>query len=211
MQIMIKMIRKKLKSSSGVSILMGLLMLLVAAMVSAVLIAASLTTAMAVRTDYDDQQAYLTVSSAARLVESCLHGKKATKIVTTSYADEEKTIISSETEKEWTANGSFKGLLEAAVKQVDSTKAAYYYPKDIVINAGSGDDELEEVRMTFAMGEDYGITATFTMAESSSRNTPFLVLKLTAESKEVSSGDTKTSIITWTATSLDTVRTSYDE
>ena len=65
-------IRKKLHSSRGASMMMALLLLLVAVMVAAVILAAATTAAASVRTDRAQQQAYLTVSSAAQLMRDSI-------------------------------------------------------------------------------------------------------------------------------------------
>lgn len=77
-------IRKKLHSSRGASMMMALLLLLVAVMVAAVILAAASTAAASVRSDRAQQQAYLTVSSAAKLLrDSILSSSKYQKTVLT--------------------------------------------------------------------------------------------------------------------------------
>ena len=73
--------RKKLKSRSGATILMALLFFLVAAMVSAVIISAATTATKTVKTRRDNQQAYLTCSSAAEYLRDLLLGKEGYKVV----------------------------------------------------------------------------------------------------------------------------------
>ena len=69
-------IRKKLNNSSGMSILFALLIFLVAVMVCSVLVAAAYTSAKAVRNDYDEEQAFLTIESAEKLIEADIDGGK---------------------------------------------------------------------------------------------------------------------------------------
>lgn len=73
--------QKKLKSRSGATILMALLFFLVAAMVSAVIISAATTATKTVKTRRDNQQAYLTCSSAAEYLRDLLLGKEGYKVV----------------------------------------------------------------------------------------------------------------------------------
>ena len=73
--------QKKLKSRSGATILMALLFFLVAAMVSAVIISAAATATKTVKTRRDNQQAYLTCSSAAEYLRDLLLDKEGYKVV----------------------------------------------------------------------------------------------------------------------------------
>lgn len=73
--------QKKLKSRSGATILMALLFFLVAAMVSAVIISAATTATKTLKTRRDNQQAYLTCSSAAEYLRDLLLGKEGYKVV----------------------------------------------------------------------------------------------------------------------------------
>ncbi len=59
----------KLKDKQGVTMLMALLLLLIAMMVSAVVLAAATTAVKTMNDDRGQQQAYLNVSSAAKLLE----------------------------------------------------------------------------------------------------------------------------------------------
>lgn len=77
--------QKKLKSRSGATILMALLFFLVAAMVSAVIISAATTATKTVKTRRDNQQAYLTCSSAAEYLRDLLLDKEGYKVVFKYY------------------------------------------------------------------------------------------------------------------------------
>lgn len=63
---------KKICNNSGASILMALVVFLAAAMVSVVIISASLTALKRVNDDRDEREKSLAVNSAARLVAECL-------------------------------------------------------------------------------------------------------------------------------------------
>lgn len=64
--------RKKLNSKRGVTLLLALLLFLVCALVGSVVLAAAYTSAGRYARSKDAQQSYLTVMSAARLVEQCV-------------------------------------------------------------------------------------------------------------------------------------------
>lgn len=72
------MIRSKLGSRSGSAILISLIALLVAALVSAVVINAAVGNMFRIEGNKRAEQAYLTASSAARLISGVLKGDKVT-------------------------------------------------------------------------------------------------------------------------------------
>ena len=74
-------VREKLHSRTGASLLIALLFFLVAAMVSAVIISAAATATKTVKTRRDNQQAYLTCSSAAEYLRDLLLGKEGYQVV----------------------------------------------------------------------------------------------------------------------------------
>ena len=87
-------IRRKLNSQRGASMLMALLLMLVGIMVSAVIISAATSAAVNKRSEKEQQQAYLAVSSAAELVRDdfqSLEGRY--KLVTTLVKDEDGSFI----------------------------------------------------------------------------------------------------------------------
>lgn len=63
-------LRRKLHDQRGVSMLMALLLMLVALMVSAVVVAGASSAVSALRTDQKQEQAALTVTSAAELIRN---------------------------------------------------------------------------------------------------------------------------------------------
>ena len=67
-------LRRKLHDQRGVSMLMALLLMLVALMVSAVVVAGASSAVSALRTDQKQEQAALTVTSAAELTPKQLSG-----------------------------------------------------------------------------------------------------------------------------------------
>ena len=83
-------IRRKLNSQKGASMLMALLLMLVGIMVSAVIISAATSAAVNKRSEKEQQQAYLAVSSAAELVRDdfqSLTGRYKDVTTTVTHAD----------------------------------------------------------------------------------------------------------------------------
>ena len=76
---------KKLKNEQGVTILMAPLLVLTAAVVSAVILSAALSAARRVNGDRTAQQNYLAVSSAAELVRDSIDRMRYTETTTTTY------------------------------------------------------------------------------------------------------------------------------
>lgn len=115
-------IRKKLHSRSGASMLMALLLLLVAVMVSVVILSAASSAAKSVRSDREQQQTYLTVSSAAELMRDCITDAVPFTTVTTSYYMDEgmqrpaANIPAQVSTTE--AAGAFSGVLNEALRQL---------------------------------------------------------------------------------------------
>ena len=110
-------VKEKLQSRRGASILMALLFLLVAMMVSVVIIAAAVSAAKSVRSDREQQQAYLTVSSAAGLMrDAVLAGSGDYRVADIMYYTDESmssqagrdTIITK-------ATGPFRELFNEAI------------------------------------------------------------------------------------------------
>ena len=83
---------KKLKNNSGATILMALLLILLAMAVGAAILTAAVSAAHHMKSDREDQQNYLTVSSAAELIRDSIAGDKYERTMTethTANTDEE--------------------------------------------------------------------------------------------------------------------------
>ena len=142
-------LHKKLHSRRGASILMALLLLLVAVMVSAVIIASAVSSAMTVKSDRLQQQAYLTVSSAAKLMRDDLANCGYEHVVTKSYSsdynrsnDSDGNIIS---DKTTSGNGTFAEIISDAISQVDTYAKAF--DEKYIISAGGFDDVTAEITL----------------------------------------------------------------
>ncbi len=90
-------VQEKLKSRSGVSILFALLLFLVASMVSVIIISASVTAVRRIRDDRIQEQNYLAIASAARVLKESIESSKVvihertTKVVLDDTIDFETT------------------------------------------------------------------------------------------------------------------------
>lgn len=88
----------KLKNQQGATLMMALLLLLAASMVSAVILTAATSSARRLENDRAARQAYLTVSSAARLLrDDILNASFVQETVKTTYTDDTSTETSRET------------------------------------------------------------------------------------------------------------------
>ena len=79
---LVKKIQKKLKSNQGTSIFFGLLLFLVASILSAVMLSASVTAVKRVESDRKAEQNYLTCSSAAKLLRDAIESTEIEKVTT---------------------------------------------------------------------------------------------------------------------------------
>ena len=89
--------RQKLHNSRGASLLMALLVVLVVMMVSVVILSAASANAGRLKRNQAEEQAYLTVSSAARLMRDSIADNAAVKYVlnttvVTQYTDDEGNV-----------------------------------------------------------------------------------------------------------------------
>lgn len=183
-----KQIRGKLHSENGVSILFGLLIMMVAALVCAIIIAAALTSAKAVKNDYYEEQAYLTISSAAELVKCELDDRKVTIVTVTRDAkggegDEliDSTIkINPSTHLEDLLKTGIGDIINKYEKRLDDLT---FERKNIGISVSGG--ELETVLMDFSLHAEtdenheftsMDMTIRFRMEDSDKHATPYLTL-----------------------------------
>lgn len=83
----------KLKNQQGATLMMALLLLLAASMVSAVILTAATSSARRLENDRAARQAYLTVSSAARLLrDDILNASFVQETVKTTYTNDTITL-----------------------------------------------------------------------------------------------------------------------
>ena len=121
-------VRKKLHSRSGASMLMALLLLLAALMVSAVIISAALSSALSIRTDRAQQQAFLSVSSAAELMAGKLESGtcKYERVVTNLYRTQNKADTPVSSTAYHNADGPFSKIIYEAIALVQDYPGATF-------------------------------------------------------------------------------------
>ena len=113
-------INKKLNNNNGVSFLIALLLFLVASMVSIVIVTAALSAVKRVNDDFNDQQEYLSISSAANLVKETLSESSCTIV--------EKRTISGGSENvdyTYTITGVWESFLRAAFENFEHYGSSY--------------------------------------------------------------------------------------
>lgn len=139
---------------------MALLFLLVATVVSVVVLSGATAAARRVSRDRASQQAYLTLSSAAKLMSDCISGDCYKESVTEyikldeSLPDRYESVV---TEK---ANKELSRLLNEAVEYV-RVYGLPYENEDISISLNG----VPEVKISFFMGLDYSVRASLNIDE----------------------------------------------
>lgn len=149
---------------------MALLLLLVAVMVSAVILAAAVSAAKTIRTDREQQQTYLTVSSAAALVrDSILNGSgNYTTTNTEIYRDQAHTRWLDSKNSETSATGGFSSIMNSGIKTL---KTQPLFPYSYTCTIQDENKQYEPVTAVFSLTTQesevdgqasYLLTVTFT-------------------------------------------------
>ena len=202
---MLKVIQKKLHSEEGASVIFALLFFLVAAMVSAVIVASAVSGLRRLHDDTEYEQNVLAISSAIMLVEQQMTAE-STKSEALNYITVTQTERSDSsavtTTVEAGTTGAFAGELKAAVN--------YFYPSSGASAAAAAgkkfdsskngcsmvirlDDELPEVNVDYVM---------YPLSEDTSDNTSFqIVMTFSIE------GEKETETVTFKAYSSSKVST----
>lgn len=149
-------IKKKICDTNGATMIMAMMLILVATMVSCVVLTAASTSAKHLQNDRLNQQAYLTVSSAAQLVREELCRE------TYSIVEKETESVNGSSEKITTvtqADGSFASVINPAMENVLKGQP---YSVSFTVNA----DNLQQVTARFSMDTDKNIKVVFSMDET---------------------------------------------
>ena len=195
-------IRRKLNSQKGASMLMALLLMLVGIMVSAVIISAA-TTAVNKRSEKEQQQAYLAVSSAAELVRDdfqSLTGRYKDVTTTVTHADG-TTTTTNDTIKATCAVGDMINDIGARFIGVNTTST---YAKTYTFSVDGYEDVSAEILVSVGTGSDesskvYNLTATFTNGVGSEHPCRMVLTMEGKLTEERTSGDTgSTQVVTRT-------------
>ena len=160
---------KKIQSNSGASLVMALLLILVGVMVSAVIIAAAVSSVQAQNQSRDEQKLYLEVSSAAELVRDELEGdecdcsSEVTNVYTKRNSSKNWGDPSTTTKKKYGTGELFGSVIEEALEYAE-TYTGSTFSKTYSIDAGDYNKVTAEVllnKKTENDGEKYNLTITF--------------------------------------------------
>lgn len=157
-------IRKKLTSTDGISVLFGMLFFLVASILSAVILSASVTAIKSVTSDRKSEQNYLTCSSAAKTLRDAVTGVTIT---------EEKTDKTTKKNNKTTTSTSYKWNLDTNDTNSQSFGESYLksWMSDLIqssINTNKathtitieGTDNMDTVEATVTIQKDENNTVT---------------------------------------------------
>lgn len=219
-------INQKLKSEKGTSIFFGLLLFLVASVVSVVILEGAVTTVKRVESDRKAEQNYLTCSSAAKLLRDEIVNSKVTQIITTVTKKDNKGEVTNKEEWRGVAVSSdpvsgaedlFASFLQPYIKEYagrTGTAATGAYTKNFTVSVPSNiknqkeKEEFGEVaaEMTIEDSKNVneaggGFDISIKLVTGSGSDTCKMLLRLSGtvstESKE-NSPDTSTKITTKT-------------
>ena len=156
-------LRKKLHNEAGSSMLMALLFLLVAVMVSVVILSAAISASASVRSDRAQQQAMLTVSSAAELLRDSLASEEGRYQEITTYVYPNNWQGGNPKTEQTTqeASGNFSEILNAAVKYLGQYSSAVF-SDNYTIEADRFEPVSLDLKITHDQGTDtYKLRAEF--------------------------------------------------
>ena len=202
-------IRRKLNSQRGTSMLMALLLMLVGIMVSAVIISAATSAAVNKRSEKEQQQAYLAVSSAAELVRDdfqSLTGRYKDVTTTVTNADG-TTTTKNNTIKATCAVGDMINDIGAWFIGKNTTSPyAKTYTKTYTFSVDGYEDVSAEILVSVDTGSDgsskvYNLTATFTNGVGSEHPCRMVLTmegKLAEERTSGDAGSGSTQVVTQT-------------
>lgn len=153
-------ILKKLHSQRGETMLMALLLFLVGVMVSAVILAAAISAESDAKAAREEQQAYLTVSSAAELFRDAIQSGSGRyrEIVTKTYVYTYwgSYLTESKTEKQ-NASGPFSEIFNKVIPPLLKSPSTYQKPFTLSM------DGLEDVTMELSIQPKQGDNDQFTL------------------------------------------------
>ena len=140
---------RKLHSQRGETMLMALLLFLVGVMVSAVILAAAISAESDAKAAREEQQAYLTVSSAAELFRDAIQSGSGgyREIVTKTYSGTQ--LQGTKTEKQ-NASGPFSEIFNKVIPTLLKSPSTYQKPFTLSM------DGLEDVTMELSIQPKQG-------------------------------------------------------
>ena len=152
---------KKLHSQRGETMLMALLLFLVGVMVSAVILAAAISAESDAKAAREEQQAYLTVSSAAELFRDAIQSGDSggyREIVTKTYSGTQ--LQGTKTEKQ-NASGPFSEIFNKVIPSL--LKSPSTYQKSYTLSMAGVEDVTMELSIQPKQGnnDQFILTAVF--------------------------------------------------
>lgn len=152
-----QLLKNKLASERGVSMLVALLFFLVAFMVTVVILDASVTTVKRLSDERDQEQNYLTVTSAARLIRQCLEESTCTitetKVTKTNHDSGDE--VSNTASVTYSSTGAYGSVLEkivrAAYEDPFASDPTTYKSGDNVLRVHIDDPNLSDGVLTFTL------------------------------------------------------------
>lgn len=148
---------RKFHSQRGETMLMALLLFLVGVMVSAVILAAAISAESDAKAAREEQQAYLTVSSAAELFRDAIQSGNSggyREIVTKTYSGTQ--LQGTKTEKQ-NASGPFSEIFNKVIPTLLKSPSTYQKPFTLSM------DGLEDVTMELSIQPKQGDNDQFTL------------------------------------------------
>lgn len=147
---------RKFHSQRGETMLMALLLFLVGVMVSAVILAAAISAESDAKAAREEQQAYLTVSSAAELFRDAIQSGSGRyrEIVTKTYSGTQ--LQGTKTEKQ-NASGPFSEIFNKVIPTLLKSPSTYQKPFTLSM------DGLEDVTMELSIQPKQGDNDQFTL------------------------------------------------
>lgn len=183
------MLKHKLKSRSGASLLIALIFVLLSAMTGAVILVAASGSAGQIRSLTKNKQSYYAVISAARLLKEQIEGEK--------YSWYEVRTLDNDILKKGYYQTPEKGLKEFlidAVDQVISSAETFCNKWNIETN----EEQIEKVSAVFTMDTEYNITIVLSQKDISYQLYIPAVLSIHSDAILTDQGEAKRSITTLT-------------
>lgn len=152
--------RKKLNSKQGATIVLALLFFLICAVIGGIVLASASANAGRLSHIRQEQQAYLNLGSAAKLIREEIAGTEfthETEIVTIGEGAEEEKL-SEETIIELTPDGAFAEILEKFATEIAEEENPVEQKADITITPDAHIGALGVVKGNILMETNYNVT-----------------------------------------------------
>ena len=196
------MVKKKILSKDGATILIALLFFLLCAIAGSVILAAGSAASGRVSGIVSQTQSYYSVTSAAEVMGDTLTGTMTMQETANETVTEQNLSCS------LSPSGNLDGLLTKAVKAIKVSNEAgtpATYEDDITISLASeagADDKSLDVLGKFTMDENYSITVVlYQTSEDDDISTYLCTLSIPASVREIGDTGLQTQI-TWTKGSI---------